>query len=69
MSASDPDAAFHVDVAADVIVTAGTMGSALELTGCSVDLLEAWSFRRPLDQAIPTELDWAFAGLATAFDH
>jgi hypothetical protein len=42
--------------------------SAFELTGGSVDLLEALSFREPLEQAIPQELDWVFAGLATAFD-
>ncbi len=68
VSASDPDAAFHVEVAADVSVTAGTAGSELELAGSSVDLLEALSFRQPLEQAIPQELDWAFAGLATVFD-
>lgn len=68
VTVSDPDAGFHVEVVADVLVTAGTVGSELELTGSSVDLLEALSFRQPLEQAIPQELDWAFAGLATAFD-
>ena len=68
VSGTDPDAGFHVEVADDVVVTAGTVGSELELTGCSVDLLEALSFRQPLEQAIPQEFDWAFAGLATAFD-
>ncbi|HUS43122.1 MAG TPA: maleylpyruvate isomerase family mycothiol-dependent enzyme [Ilumatobacteraceae bacterium] len=68
VSVSDPDANFHVEVAADVLVTGGTMGSEIELLGSSVDLLEALSFRRPLDQVIPPELDWAFAGLGAAFD-
>jgi uncharacterized protein (TIGR03083 family) len=68
VSGSDPDTAFHVEIAADVLVTAGTKGAELALTGSSVDLLEALSFRQPLEQAIPQELDWAFAGLATAFD-
>jgi uncharacterized protein (TIGR03083 family) len=68
VSVSDPDAAFRVEIANDVYVTGGTVGSELALTGCSVDLLEALSFRQPLEQAIPQEFDWAFAGLATAFD-
>jgi uncharacterized protein (TIGR03083 family) len=68
VSVSDPDAGFHVEIAADVLVTAGTAGSELALTGNSVDLLEALSFRLPLEQAIPQGLDWAFAGLATVFD-
>jgi uncharacterized protein (TIGR03083 family) len=65
---SDPDAAFHVEIAADVIVTEGSSGSVLELTGSSVDLLEALSFRQPLEQPIPEGFRWAFAGLGAAFD-
>ena len=68
VAASDPDARFHVEIGTDVLVTAATVGSEFALTGSSVDLLEALSFRQPLEQAIPQELDWAFAGLATAFD-
>lgn len=68
VSGSDPDTAFHVEIATDVLVTAGAEGSEFALCGSSVDLLEALSFRQPLEQAIPQELDWAFAGLATAFD-
>ena len=69
VSVSDPDASFHVEVSDDVLVTGGTTGSELELVGSSVDLLEALSFRQPLDQMIPPELDWAFGGLGAAFDH
>ena len=68
VSVSGPDAEFHVAISGDVAVTAGTVGTELRLTGSCVDLLEALSFRRPLDQAIPDELDWAFAGLGAAFD-
>ena len=68
VSVSAPDVAFHVEIAADVLVTGATPGSDLALTGTSVDLLEALSFRQPLEHAIPQDLDWAFAGLATAFD-
>jgi hypothetical protein len=68
VSASEPDTAFHVEVTTDVHVIAGTVGSEFALGGSSVDLLEALSFRQPLEQAIPQDLDWAFAGLATAFD-
>ena len=68
VSVSDPDGSFHVEIAAEVLVTTGSAGSAFELSGSSVDLLEALSIRQPLEQTIPTELDWVFAGLATAFD-
>jgi len=68
VAVTDPDVAFHVEVADDVAVTAGTAGSELELTGTSVALLEALSFRQPLEQVIPQEYGWALGGLATAFD-
>jgi uncharacterized protein (TIGR03083 family) len=65
---TDPDIGFHVEIGADVRVGAGTTGSDFVLRGPSVDLLEALSLRRPLEQAIPDALGWAFAGLATVFD-
>jgi uncharacterized protein (TIGR03083 family) len=68
VSVSDPETGFHVEVATDVLVTTATAGSEFALTGGSVDLLEALSFRQPLAQATPPELDWAFAGLAKVFD-
>ncbi len=68
VSVSDPDVDFHVAVGAEVLVSTGTSRSDFELTGNSVDLLEALSFRRPFDQEIPHELGWVFAGLGTVFD-
>ncbi len=68
VSASDPDAGFHVEIGDDVVVTADQAGSEFVLTGSSVDLLEALSIRRPLEQAIPRDLDWVFAGLGVVFD-
>lgn len=65
---TDPDIGFHVEIGAEVRVSVGTTGADFSLRGSSVDLLEALSFRGPLDQSIPDELGWAFAGLATAFD-
>ena len=52
----------------DVVVTTGTSGSGFELAGHAVDLVEALSFRRPLEQTIPRELEWVFGGLGSAFD-
>lgn len=69
VSTSAPDAGFHVEIGADVSVTDGATGSEFVLTGGSVDLVEALSFRAPLDREIPHSLDWAFAGLSTVFDH
>ncbi len=68
VSGSDPDIGFHVAVHTDVRVHTGTAGSDFELVGGSVDLLEALSFRCPLEQEIPEELDWVFSGLHTVFD-
>ena len=66
--ASGPDAEFHAAISDDVVVTTGTSGSGFELAGHAVDLVEALSFRGPLEQAIPRELEWAFGGLGSAFD-
>ncbi len=68
VTVTDPDAGFHVAIGTDVLVSSGTSGSDFELVGSSVDLLEALSFRRPLDQEIPRDLHWVFAGLSTVFD-
>ena len=68
VSATDPDASFHVAIGADVFVSSLPSGSDFELVGSSVELLEALSFRSPLDQEIPSTLDWAFAGLGAVFD-
>ena len=67
--ATDPDLGVHVEIGRDVSVTGGATGADFVLTGRAVDLLEALSFRRPLDQDIPVEIAWAFAGLSTAFDN
>lgn len=68
VSVVDPVAAFHVAVGAEVVVSGGTAGAAFELTGRAADLVEALSFRCPMDQEIPETLDWVFAGLGTVFD-
>ena len=68
VSACDPDIAFHVAIGTDVSVTDGAAGSDFVLTGAAVDLVEALSFRGPLHQAIPSELEWAFSGLRTVFN-
>ncbi len=68
VAVSGPDAGFHVDVSADVVVTTATSGSDFALTGDAVDLLEALSFRCPLEPTIPKELEWVFGGLGAAFD-
>ncbi len=66
--ASSPNADFHVAITDGVVVTTGTSGSDFALTGDAVDLLEALSFRCPLEPTIPKELEWVFGGLGAAFD-
>lgn len=65
---SGPDADFHVAITDDVVVTTRTSGPDFELAGDAVELVEALSFRRPLEQTIPRELEWVFGGLGAAFD-
>lgn len=69
VSVTDPDADFHVEIGDDVEVTAGATGSDFVLRGRAVDLIEALSFRRPLEHDVPDDMEWVFSGLGTAFDH
>ncbi len=68
VSVVEPDTTFHVTVGTAVAVTDGAAGADFVLTGNAIDLLEALSVRAPLDQVIPDDLEWAFAGLRTVFD-
>ena len=43
-------------------------GADLVLSGDAVEVLEALSIRRPLDQAIAPDVAWMVDGLATQFD-
>lgn len=68
VSAVDPDTAFHVTIGDSVGVFDGAVASEFTLTGRAADLVDALSFRAPLEQEVPDELDWAFSGLGVAFD-
>lgn len=68
VSVTDVDADFHVEIDHDVRVSAGATGADFVLEGSGVELLEALSFRRPLDQHVPEAIRWAFAGLGAAYD-
>jgi uncharacterized protein (TIGR03083 family) len=63
-----PELCFVVDIGDRVAVRAGSARADLRLTGDAVDLLEALSRRRPLDQSIPVGSSWMLGGLAEAFD-
>jgi len=65
----DPDARFLVAVDEQIEVRSGsTDGAGVELTGDAVEVLEALSIRRPLDQAVDPETAWMVDGLAAQFD-
>jgi hypothetical protein len=66
--ATEPNASFHVKVDTEVAVIGVSSGSESSLSGRAVDLLEALSFRSPMEQDMPAELQWAFAGLSTVYD-
>jgi uncharacterized protein (TIGR03083 family) len=66
---SDPDIALTVEVGDSVLVRDGSAADPdLRLTGESIELLEALSIRRPLDQPVPPEATWLVSGLAEVFD-
>jgi uncharacterized protein (TIGR03083 family) len=66
---TEPDLSFVVDVGDRVSVRAGNDTTAdMRFTGNAVELLEALSFRRPLDQEVPEESAWMLRGLADVFD-
>ena len=65
-----PDLSFVVEVDGRVAVRAGSDGDPdLRFTGPAVELLEALSFRRPLDQVVPDGSAWMLRGLADTFDN
>jgi hypothetical protein len=66
---TDPDIAFVVEAGATVIVSDGPgPDGALALAGPAVELTEALSFRRPLDQPVDASDRWLLQGLAEVFD-
>jgi hypothetical protein len=68
VATTNPDVELRVEVDEAVVVRMGSGEADLCLTGRSVDLVEALSIRRPLDQSVPAEAAWLLTGLAEAFD-
>jgi uncharacterized protein (TIGR03083 family) len=67
--AERPDARFTIDVGARVVVHHGAPpDDALVLSGDAVDLVEALSFRAPLEHSVDESDRWMLDGLAQAFD-
>jgi uncharacterized protein (TIGR03083 family) len=66
---TDPDDRFVVDVGETVVVRDGEApDGALRLTGTAVDLLEALSFRGPLECTVAADDRWLLMGIAEVFD-
>ena len=66
---TEPDVSFVVEVDDRVSVRDGHDVTAdVRFTGNAVELLEALSFRCPLDQVVPDESAWMLRGLADTFD-
>lgn len=69
LAVTDPDVAVVVEIGDhDVTVRSGTATADLCLAGNAVDLLEAFSIRKPFDQPIPAASAWMLRGLAETFD-
>ena len=68
ITVTQPDLSFVVEITDRIAVRAGTTSADLTLTGDAVELLEALSFRAPLEQPIPAEASWMLRGLSETFD-
>lgn len=69
VAATEPAVDFVVDITDRATLGEGDHGEAdLCLAGDAVELLEALSLRRPLDQPVPADAAWMLAGLAEVFD-
>lgn len=70
VSATDPDVALVVEVDGRVVVRTGVPVGPVDVTlaGDAVDLVEAFSIRRPLDADVPTDKAWLVQGLADVFE-
>ena len=69
VEASDPDVRIVVEAGETVTVHQGNPpADAVRLEGPAVDLVEALTFRIPLDQEVPAHDRWLLGGLAEAFD-
>jgi uncharacterized protein (TIGR03083 family) len=67
VEARQPDVSIVVEVAERVTVRAGTADGDVTVTGDAVELLEAFSIRRPFALDVPIEHAWLLAGLAETF--
>lgn len=69
VEATDPQLRCVVELGATVRVHDGDApDGAVRITGSAVDLLEALSYRIPLDVDVPSGDAWMFGGLAEVFD-
>ncbi len=67
--ATDPVVDVLIDIGEHIGVTDAVGAADLTLDGPAVDLVDALSIRRPLDQAVADEVAWMVDGLATTFDN
>ena len=69
LDASDPDVRVVVEAGETVTVRRGDPPrGAVALQGPAVELIEALTFRIPLDQDVPAHDQWLLGGLAEVFD-
>lgn len=68
IAATNPDISIVVEIGDRVVVRDGTTVADLNLAGDAVDLIEALSLRRPLDEPGAASSSWILAGLSEAFD-
>jgi hypothetical protein len=69
LATTNPDVAAVIDIDRDVRVIDGPGVADLTLSGETVEVLEALSVRRRLDQPVPSDVAWMLDGLAVTFDN
>jgi uncharacterized protein (TIGR03083 family) len=68
IEATNPEVEALVEIDGRVAVTEGSRHADVVLQGDAVELIDALSIRRPLDQAVPADGAWMLEGLAATFE-
>ena len=68
IEATNPHVVALVEIDGRVSVTEGSGDADLVIRGDAVELVDALSIRRPLDQAVPAAGAWMLEGLAVTFE-
>lgn len=69
LEVTDPGVAAVIDIGDRIVVSSGTGSADLQFTGDAVELLEAFSIRRPFPHVVDPSHTWMLGGLSETFDN